>query len=224
MLSQQPPKLKPPPQMAKHSERDLPRTPYPMPSKGCKRSGSFSKQDNSSQEGEAKRLKIAGEGEIPDTPPYLASFPSFESGCPPANHYRIIPPMELMKAWESIFDQVDWSEVMQEAGGREKPDTYRNVFKTIVYSHIEEQLKQEEYRKDMEIELGKLDNEDTDTESGNDSSEDGDGDSFRHSEDNTFLESDESGYGSEDYTDDETDDEEDSDDEDQDFKWMMILR
>lgn len=29
------------------------------------------------------------------------------------------------------------------------------------------------------------------------------------------MESDESGYGSEDYTDDETDDEEDSDDEDQ---------
>ena len=129
----QPPKLKPP------AQKDLPRTPYPIPSKGCKRSGSFSKQDNSSQEGEAKRLKIAGGG-IPGTPPYLASFPSLESGCP-ANCYRIIPPMELMKAWESIFDQVDWSEVMQEAGGREKLDIYRNVFKMIFYSHIEEQLK-----------------------------------------------------------------------------------
>ena len=49
----------------------------------------------------------------------------------------------------------------------------------------------------------------------NDSSEDGGGDGFRRLGDNTFLESDESGYGSEDYTDDETDDEEDSDDEDQ---------
>lgn len=64
-------------------------------------------------------------------------------------------------------------------------------------------LKQEEYGKDMKIEL-----------SGNDSSEEGGGDGFRYFEDNTFLESDESGCGSEDYTYDETDDEEDSDDED----------
>ncbi len=67
---------------------------------------------------------------------------------------------------------------MQKAGGREKPDTYRNVFKTIVHSHIEELLKQEEYGKDMKIELGKRDDEDIDTESGNDSSEDGGGDDF----------------------------------------------
>jgi len=83
-----------------------------------------------------------------------------------------------------------------------------------VHSHIEELLKQEEYGKAMKIELGKRDDEDTDTESGNDSSEGG-GDGFRHLEDNTFLESDESGFGSEDYTDDENDDKEDSDDEDQ---------
>ncbi len=104
---------------------------------------------------------------------------------------------------------------MQEAGGREKPNTYRNVFKTIMHSHIKELLKQEDYGKDMKIELSKRDDRDTDTESRNDSSKDGDGDGFRHLEDNTFLESDESGYGSEDYTDDETNDEEDSDDEDQ---------
>jgi hypothetical protein len=87
-----------------------------------------------------------------------------------------------------------------------------NFFRKIVESHIEELLKQEEYGKDMKIGLGKQD-EHTDTESGNDSSEEGGGDGFRNFEDDTFLESDESGYGSEDYTDDETDDEEDSDDE-----------
>jgi len=105
--------------------------------------------------------------------------------------------------------------VVQEAEEREKLDAYRNVFKTIVHSHIEGLLKQEEYRKDMKIELDKRDDKNTDTESGNDSSEDDGEDGFRHLEDNTFLESDESDYGSEDYTDDETDDEEDSDDEDQ---------
>ena len=119
-----------------------------------------------------------------------------------------------MKVWELTLDQIDWSKVVQEAGGIEKPDIYRNIFKTIVHSHIEELLKQEEYGKAMKIELGKLNDEDTDTESGNDTSEEGGGGDFRHLKDNTFLESDESGLGSEDYTDDETDDEEDSDDED----------
>jgi len=104
--------------------------------------------------------------------------------------------------------------VVQEAKGIEKPNTYRNVFKTIVHSHIEELLKQEEYEKAMKIELSKLDNEDIDTKSGNDTSEKGGANDFRHLEDNTFLESDESGFGSEDYIDDEIDDEEDSDDED----------
>lgn len=45
---------------------------------------------------------------------------------------------------------------MPEVGGIEKPGTYRDVFKTIAHSYIEELLKQEEYGKDMKIELGKL--------------------------------------------------------------------
>ena len=213
MLSLQPTKLKPPQQMTKHSKADLPRTPYPIPSKGGKRSISFREQDDSPQEGEAKKRKIAGEGGTLSTPPYLASFPSSpESGCPPSR-YRVISPVELKKAWGSILDQVDWSEVVQEAEGRENANIFRDVFKTIVHSHIEELLKQKEYGKTMKIKLGKLNHEDTDTESGNDCSEGG-GDDFRHLEDNTFLESDESGFGSEDYTDGETDNEEDSDDED----------
>jgi hypothetical protein len=215
MLSLQPPKLRPPQQLTKNREAGLPRTPYPLPIKGGKRSVSFSEQDDSPREGEAKKRKIAGEEGILSTQPYLASFPSLESRYPPASQYSVIPPVALMKVWESTLDQIDWSKVVQEAGGIEKPDTYRNVFKTIVHSHIEELLKQEEYGKAMKIELGKLDDEDADTESGNDTSEEGGGDDFRHLEDNTFLESDESGFGSEDYTDDEADDEEDSDDEDQ---------
>ncbi len=201
MLSLQTPKLRPPQQLTKNREAGLPRTPYPLPIKGGKRSVSFSEQDDSPREGEAKKRRIAGEEGILSTQPYLASFPSLESRYPPASQYRVIPPVELMKAWESALDQIDWSKVVQEAGGIEKPDTYRDVFKTIVHSHIEELLKQE-------------DDEDTNTESGNDTSEEGGGDDFRHLEDNTFLESDESGFGSEDYTDDGTDDEEDSDDED----------
>ena len=196
--------------MTQHRAENLPRTLYLMSSMCCKRSVSFNDHDDSPQEGEAKRLKITGERGILSMPPDLTSFLSLESRYLP-NQYRVIPLVELMKAWELILDQVDWSEVVQKAEGRESPDTYRDVFRTIMHSYVEELLKQEKYRKDIKIELG--DDENGDTESENDSSEDGDG------EDNTLLESDESGYGSEDYIDDETDDktkdEEDSDDEDE---------
>ena len=120
-----------------------------------------------------------------------------------------------MKAWELILDQVDWSEVVQETGWRENPDTYRDIFKIIIYSYIEDLLKWEEYGKDMKIELGKRDNKDTDTESRNNSNEDSNGDSFRYFEDNIFLESNKSRYRSKDYIDNKIDNEEDSDDKDQ---------
>jgi len=104
--------------------------------------------------------------------------------------------------------------VVQEAEGRENPDIYRDIFRKIVESHIAKLLKQEEYGKDMKIGFGKQD-KDTDTKSRNDSNKEDSRDGFQHFEDDTFLESDESGCGSEDYTDDETDNKEDSDDKDQ---------
>jgi len=61
--------------MSKHREADLPRTPYPLPSKGGKRSVSFSEQDDSPQGGEAKKRKITGEGGTLSTPPYRPAFP-----------------------------------------------------------------------------------------------------------------------------------------------------
>jgi len=104
ILSLRPSKLKPPQQITKHREANLPRTLYPLPSKGGKRSVSFSEQDNSLRQGEAKKRKIAEERGILSTPPYLANFPSLESRYPPTSQYRVIPPIELMKAWESILD------------------------------------------------------------------------------------------------------------------------
>ena len=77
--------LKPPPQITQDRAGDLPRTPYPMPSRGYKRSVSFNEQDNSPQEGEAKKLKIVREKGILSMPPDLASFPALESRYPPAN-------------------------------------------------------------------------------------------------------------------------------------------
>ena len=75
-----------------------------------------------------------------------------------------------MKAWESILDQVDWFQVVQGAGGRGNPDVYRDGFQMIVEFHIEGLLKQTERGKDINIEFGKRDDENTDTESGGDAS------------------------------------------------------
>ena len=139
-----------------------------------------------------KNRKIGTDREL-STPPYLASLSSVDSGSPLITQYSDIPPVELMKAWESILDQVDWSEMVENGGGRERPDINLS--------------------KDRNIEFGKGDDGDIDAESGNDNKEDS-GDGFRHFEDNTFLESEESVYGSEEYTDDGTGDEEDSDEDD----------
>lgn len=62
--------------------------------------------------------------------------------------------MELTKAWESMLKQVDWSDIVEDAGGRENPNTYRDLFRTIMPLYIEELLEQGEYRKDIKIEFG----------------------------------------------------------------------
>lgn len=164
-----------------------------MPSKGWKRSASFGEKEDSPQEGEAKKRKIAVDGSIVSMPSRLASFPSLGSGyssCQSASRH-----------FSGGADQLTGpnSEVVQDAGGRGKPNFYQVVFQKIVQAHVEEQPKQEEYRERMIFEHNKRDEEDTDTERGNDGSEDGTGDGFQHFEDNTFVGSDESEFGSEDY-------------------------
>ncbi len=52
-------------------------------------------------------------------------------------------------------------------------------------AHVEEQLKQKECKEDMIFEHCKQEDEDTNTESGNDSSENGAGDGFQHFQDYT---------------------------------------
>ena len=52
-------------------------------------------------------------------------------------------------------------------------------------AHVEEQLKQKECREDMIFEHSKHEDEDTNTESGNGSSENGAGDGFQHFHDYT---------------------------------------
>lgn len=48
--------------------------------------------------------------------------------------------------------------MVQEAVRRETPDTYRDVFKTIVHSRVEELLKRRD-RKDIKIEINERDDD-----------------------------------------------------------------
>ena len=98
MLSLQPSKLKSPQQITKYREADLPRTPYPMPSKRWKRSVSFSEEEDFPQDGEAKKRKTAGYKALLSTPSHLASFPSLDSEYPSVSQRHGIPSMKLMKA------------------------------------------------------------------------------------------------------------------------------
>lgn len=75
-------------------------------------------------------------------------------------------------------------------------------------------LKRKKSGKAIKIEFGKRD-KDTDTESGNNNNKDGNGDGFRDFKDNIFLESDKSGFKSEDYINDETNNKKDSNNKDQ---------
>ena len=194
----------------------LPRTPYPMPNK---RSLPSRGQEDSSKDREAKKSKIAGNGDTLSIPAHLANFPSHDSGYPLYNQYGQFLAVELMKVWESILNQIDWPKVKQDSGVRESSDTYRYFFETIVHPYVEQLLKQEEYKREMTVEFGDRDYEDTSAESESNSSEGGVEDGSQHFEDNISLDSNDSGIGSGDYiddgTEDETEDDENSEGEDQ---------
>ena len=113
--------------MTKQLKAGHPPTPYPMPA---------------TQERVLKERKIIeDEG---NTQPYLLSFPSLNSVHSPASLHCNITSAELMRASESILNQVNWSKVVLDAVGKEKSVIYRNTFEKILRTQITELLKQEE--------------------------------------------------------------------------------
>ena len=193
-------------QTNRHFEADRPCTPYPMLMKTRERSMSFNKQDDTLEEVAVKKRRIVGEEGIATTSPHLISFPSLDSSHAPVGLCYGISSTELKRASESILNQVNWSKVVLDAIGKEKPTIFRQAFKEILQAHIEKLLKQEDKQKSENV-------EDPDIESGDDSSEDKIGNESEHSDNETFLQSDmETEYGSEDYHEDEDEDEEDDDD------------
>ena len=111
-----------------------------------------------------------------------------------------------------IFNQVDWSEVIQAVGGRKTFSTRNEIsLKWWYIPTLNKCSNKKNTKKDIKIELDK----DADTESRSNNSKEDVGDGLRHFEDKAFLVNNESKYRSEDCIDNETDKKKDSDDEGQ---------
>ncbi len=91
-----------------------------------------------------KKRKIIGDKGIVTLSHHLISFPSLGSGHSSVRLSLDISPTELMRASELILNQVDWSEVVLDVIGKERPAIFRDAFKKILQVRIEELLKQED--------------------------------------------------------------------------------
>ena len=100
-----------------------------------------------------------------------------------------------MKAWELIFIQVDWSEVVLDVVENETSDFYWEAFEKALQAWIKELLKQGECKRGMCIDYYEEDEEDSqeteNTRSENDRSDDDSVNGSEHLDDNNFVESEE---------------------------------
>ena len=204
--------------MTKQFKAGHPPTPYPIPA--------------TPERVLKKRKIIEDEGTI-NTQPYLLSFPSLNSGYSPASLCCNVTSAELIKASESILNQVNWSEVVLDAVGKEKSAIYRNTFEKILRTQITELLKQEECIEMKHIKSGqKMGNADAIiTGNGNDSNQKerpgreaehfndifiGDYESLEGYEDEHEDDNDQENEEDEEYEPDEPDDDNDDDHEEDD--------
>jgi hypothetical protein len=119
----------------KHVMADRPRTPYPT---WMKRSY------DAPEEQVAKKRKITEDEAIATTSTtHLISFPSLDSGQSLVDLGCRFSSTDLTRASESIFKQVDWSRVVLDVLGEERPAMFRDAFTEILQARIEELLRQE---------------------------------------------------------------------------------
>lgn len=180
-----------------------PLTPYPM---------------SVTQERVLKKRKIIGDEEILSTQPSLMSFPLFNSAYSLSGLRCNITPAEFIRASESVLKQVNWSKVVLDAIGEDKPVLYRNAFEKILRAQIEELLKQEECKENKHIEYNQKTEKNRDIV-GNKESAARAGDNLEYLDDKIFIGSDqESEYESGGYEDEDDDDDEDDEDDEDDYK------
>ena len=190
------PNLKPINQAREYDKADRPRTPYPVIGKRREQEGNAIFEETV-----AKKRKAIGDKGIVTASPRLVSFPGFGSSHASLGLHQVSP-ADLMRAFESILNQIDWSQLVVDVVGKERSAIFRNAFEQVLLTQVEELLKQD-FEKMKE----------PDFKSGDGNSED----RVRHVYGlGDISQSDmEAEYGSEDYDVDEDEDEDDDDDDDE---------
>lgn len=120
---------------------ERPRTPYPFDAKLWRSVNrpTFDVLDKPA-EPDTKRRKLQHEAHI--VAPSMDSGLSLDTEQHRTNLRYNISPTELIAASKSIIEQVNWSEVVLDVVGRERPVFYRNAFEKILRLHVKELLSQ----------------------------------------------------------------------------------
>ena len=116
-------------------------------------------QEDASGEEEKNKHRIYQQKEAVSLSPHLNSYFSLSPTCSPISLHYKISPVELMRASQSILDQINWFKVVLDAVGKERPAIYQKVFKKILQAQVEEVLKQIGRKADMHIEGHEQDKE-----------------------------------------------------------------
>ena len=118
-----------------------PGTPYPFEKSELMSAESSPSSDflNESRGLGAKRRRLQNEEHVDVGPIDADPHPHFEHQKTRLRYN--ISPTELMTASRSIISQVNWSDVVLDVLGRERPAFYRDAFEKILRLHVEELLK-----------------------------------------------------------------------------------
>ena len=146
-------------QRRNHHTRDTPLTPYPVFDKKNKRP--LSALEASTAPDEMKRMKcpilLSERSNYGPSPKRLCGDSPLSSSTSP---YLKISSAELLRASESILNQVDWLKVALEVAGNRRASVYREAIMLILHTQVYE-LEIKEAKKEENEEEGK-DEEDQD--------------------------------------------------------------
>ena len=134
-----------------HHTTDLPLTPYPILDKGNKRALSSLEANTGADEmGTMKRpILLPERSNRGPSPKRLCGDNPLSS---PQPSYLNISSAELIRASESILNQVDWSEVALEVAGNRRPSVYRKAITLILHAQVYELEDKEAEKKEEEEE------------------------------------------------------------------------
>ena len=121
-------------------DSEHPRTPYPFDASTWTSNNPLACSEVKPAGPSLKRRKLENKEFVDGAS--MNTNPSTDAEYSNTNVHYNISSAELITASKSIIDQVNWSEVVLDVVGREKPVIYRNAFEKILRLHIKELLNQ----------------------------------------------------------------------------------